>query len=201
MTSSSGRTSIIVALIGLCGVVGAAVVSRSDNPISESKKSYVLERATNNADSTERRPSIDAKDSNVQVGDNNSIVNNTTIHSDSSDLPPPPPNVSAPALTSDELFTNKLGPETGCYSDDKMHVMTLAKAGQDDLYSGKEAPHFFLVDVNGIKDRIYLDTNISRATASWIPIIMVPGRKLKIGYVQCGNGGIKTFTYIEALDS
>jgi hypothetical protein len=146
-------------------------------------------------------PSIDAKDSNVQVGDNNSIVNNTTIHSDSSDLPPPPPNISAPSLTSDELFSGKLGPETGCYSDGKAHIMTVAKAGQEDLYSGNEPPHFFLIDESGIKARIYLEESISNATASWIPRIMVPGRKLKVEYAQCGNGGIKTFTYIEALNS
>jgi hypothetical protein len=201
MSTPSGRTSILIALIGLCGVLGAAIISRPVSQVADTQRSIISGQDSGNKSSNESLLSIDAKDSNVQVGDNNSIVNNTTIHSDSSDLPPPPPNISAPSLTSDELFSGKLGPETGCYSDGKAHIMSVAKAGQEDLYSGNEPPHFFLVDESGIKARIHLDESISSATASWIPAIMVPGRKLKIRYAQCGNGGIKTFTYIEALNS
>lgn len=182
-------------------MLGAAIISRSDNQVADAQNSAISRQDSKKDSSSESRSSIHAKDSNVQVGDSNSIVNNTTIYSDSSDVPPPPPSISTPVLTSDELFSGKLGPETGCYSDEKAHIMTLAKSGQDDLYNGEEAPHFFLVDENGIKVRIYLDSSISRATASWIPSIMVPGRKLKIKYVQCGNGGIKIFAYIEALNS
>ena len=201
MTSLGGRTSIIVALISLCGVLGAAIISKSGDQANDSKKGTGSGQLSGNSFPAEPRPSIEAQDSNVQVGDNNSIVNNNTIYSDSSDLPPPPPNISAPVLTSDELFKSNLGPETGCYSEGKTHIMTLAKAGQDDLYSSQESPYFFLIDENRIKVKIYLDNNIDNATASWIPAIMVPGRKLKIEYAQCGNGGLKHFTYIEVLNS
>lgn len=181
----------ISVLAGLAGIVALGHTVLSASGTQQTTKSSDI-------------PSVNLPNGNIQVGDNNSVTNNTTnnnttINQKDSGLPSPPPDISAPTLTANELFSSEFGTASGCYPEGSSHVMTLAKAGQDDLYSGEELPHFFLVDEKGVKVRIYLDSDISNATASWIPVIMVPGRRLKIEYAQCGNGGIKHFTYIEAL--
>lgn len=180
-------------LSGLAGIVALGFTIFSASPKSQQS-------------SEEARPSINTTNGNVQVGNNNSVTNNTTINQENSGVPSIPPDISAPIFTARELFSQELGPASGCFPEGSTQVMTLAKAGQDDLYSGEILPngkraaaHFFVVNEMGVQIRIYLDSNIDNVTASWIPAIMVPGRQLKVEYAQCGNGAIKIFTYIEAL--
>lgn len=124
-----------------------------------------------------------------------------TVGNDSR-FPPAPPDINGPILDEDELFPDGYGLETGCYPEGNEYTMVLIKAGQDDIWEVEksEIPHFFLIDDRGVQQRYYLDAyNLSNVTASWIPVLMVPGRRLKVKYAQCGNGGIPFLTYLEPL--
>ncbi|MGG6266687.1 hypothetical protein ACQ4M3_10540 [Leptolyngbya sp. AN03gr2] len=193
-----GDHPVVVAvsvLAGLAGMIALGYTILAPSNTQSSTQQVTKSNAT---------PNINAPNSNVQVGNNNSITNNTTnnnttINHTNSGFPSPPPDIAAPALTAQELFSSEFGTASGCYPEGNSHIMTLVEAGQDDLYSGSEPPHFYLIDEKGVQVKIYLDKDIANVTASWIPVIMVPGRRLKIEYAQCGSAAIKQFTYIEAL--
>ena len=194
-------------LAGLAGIIALGyTIFAPSNTQSGTQQPTTSTQQPAKSDAT---PDINAPNGNVQVGNSNSITNNTTnnnttnnnttINQTNSGLPSPPPDITAPALTARELFSSEFGTASSCYPEGNSHTMTLVKAGQDDLYSSSEPPHFYLIDEKGVQVKIYLDDNIANVTASWIPVIMVPGRRLKIEYAQCGNAAIKHFTYIEAL--
>ncbi len=110
-------------------------------------------------------------------------------------VPPAPPDIKSPALTENEL---NYGAESGCYPEGNAYTVILISTEKtsDSIYLNS----FVLMDENRVQLSYYLQPGISNATSSYIPFIMIPGRRLRIKYAQCGvSGAIRILTYIESL--
>ncbi|NJP05276.1 MAG: hypothetical protein HC837_06430 [Chloroflexaceae bacterium] len=127
-------------------------------------------------------------------------VDTNTGATGDSRLPAAPPDIAGPILDERDLFSIGFGADTGCYAEGNDYTVIVSKAGQDDIWAS-EAPFFFLIDGRGVEEKYYLSSTLSQAVRSWIPVILVPGRHLKIQYALCGNQGLKFLTYIEPLSA
>lgn len=57
-----------------------------------------------------------------------------------------------------------------------------------------------LKDLQGVIHRIYYSkSDLDKTSASWLPYIMIPGNKVKVDAVTCGNGGIPELVSIKNL--
>jgi len=119
------------------------------------------------------------------------------------DLPPPPPDIEAQdsskiIIEEDELFPEGFSAETGCELKKGFKNLIVIKKEQEDSLSVELS--YYLADSSGIEEKYYLNSeSLSNATRSWLPIIMAPGRRLKIKYAVCGNGASKYLAYIQPL--
>ena len=59
-------------------------------------------------------------------------------------------------------------------------------------------PSYDMIGTDSIRNTYYAE-DASEADASWLPTIMVPGRRLKVSYTVCGNGGIHSLKKIEMI--
>ncbi len=112
-------------------------------------------------------------------------------------VPPPPPDIEKHILQEKELFQGGYGISTGCFPEGNMHTVTLINA--ENVGNSNYLNSFILMDDKQVQLHYYIENTLSHASYSWIPHIMIPGRRLNIKYAQCGNEPIRILTYIEPL--
>jgi hypothetical protein len=61
-------------------------------------------------------------------------------------------------------------------------------------------PSYEMAGTDSIRNNYYVE-DASEADSSWLMTIMVPGRRLKVSYTVCGNGGIHSLKRIEVIPS
>jgi len=55
-------------------------------------------------------------------------------------------------------------------------------------------------DINGVREDHYINSyDLCNATESWLPYILIPGNKVEVYNLICGNGGIKIIAEIKNL--
>jgi len=135
----------------------------------------------------------DSNDNQIITGNNNSVIKNTTINkAKPTDLPPPPDVDEIMPVISTVIDEH----EQDC--EYKTAWVTVAEYVKDEFTTDPLTTT--LQDKNNIRKTYYLYTeHISMAEHRLIPAMFVPGRRLKIKYKTCGNGGMKFVYYAEAL--
>jgi len=120
---------------------------------------------------------------NIRLSDNNSFKNNECQNVD---IPPAPDFTEAQITFPMEYLKD----DFTCNFD--IHYIGYILNVTDKFIC--------LKDLQGVVQRIYYNkTDLDNANASWLPYIMIPGNKVDIDAVTCGNGGVPDIVKIKNL--
>jgi hypothetical protein len=204
--------AIVVAVISATSGIFVAIVNKPQSPslptlLTESPTPYstsTLEPPSpeiGNLSTKSLYPIPQGDKSNITVGNenqivtgnNNSVIRNTTINkADPTDLPPPPDVDENTPVISPNINEHEQ------YCEYENAWVIVAEYVKDEFTT--DLLPTTLQDKNNIRQTYYLVTeNLSMVEHRSLSAIFVPGRRLKIKYKTCGNGGRKFVYYAEAL--
>lgn len=104
-------------------------------------------------------------------------------------VPPAPPYRE----TMLELPPIETGIESGCYSIDSIIIGYVIE------YPLEDDNYVLIQDINGVRAKYYYPDEIPNYILTSLPYVLIPGNKLEITAVGCGNGGYKYLQSIKSL--
>lgn len=108
--------------------------------------------------------------------------------------PPPPPRIDEGGLDL-PVDTQNHGSETGCYPQDSLKAIVFSVEGME--YPPSDFMSVILELENGRREHFGLHfREMCNACKSWLPIVLLPGRRIIVDYVRCGSGGFTSITRI-----
>lgn len=119
---------------------------------------------------------------------NTSNVSNEYLYG----VPPAPPYREAEL----EFTSIETGIESGCYDLDTVIVGYVIDYPQDD----NSNKYVLIQHEDGVRLKYYIPYDSPNYILTSLPYVMIPGNKLEIEAVGCGNWGFRHFQYIRTLE-